>query len=113
MAENPILEDIAHHIARNEKLVEHIVELGGDLAESRSIDFFFYVPEEQDAELLSADLRNLAFQNVSASRSRDQWSVTGEYRGSVAQITERAFVERLAALAAKYLGDFDGWGTAV
>jgi hypothetical protein len=113
MAENPIPEDVAFHIARNEKLVERIADLGGDLTKPRTIDFFFYVPEEEDAQLLAADLRNLAFQNVQVSWSQTQWAVIGEYRGSVAQVTEAVFVERLASLAARYLAEFDGWGTAV
>lgn len=113
MAENFIPEEVSHHLARNEKLIERIVELGGDLAQSRSIDFFFYVPEERDAELLASDLRNLAFQNLQISRSENQWAVTGEYIGSVSDVTSATFVERLARLAAKYLGELDGWGTAV
>jgi hypothetical protein len=113
MAENLIPESVSRHVARNEKLVERIVELGGELDESRTIDFFFYVSDEQDGELLAADLRNLAFQNVRVSPSKDQWAVVGEYQGSVSEITDVAFIERLASLAAKYLGEFDGWGTAV
>ena len=113
MAENPIPEDVSHHIARNEKLVDRIVELGGDLSEPRTIDFFFYVPEEKDAKGLAADLRQLSFRNVNTAASKDQWSVTAEYRGSVSEITDIPFVEKLATLAAKYLGEFDGWGTAV
>ena len=113
MAENPIPGEVEHHIARNEKLVERIVQLGGDLDESRTIDFFFYVAEEHDGELLATDLRNLAFHNVHVSRSTDRWAVTAEYVGAVSTITEIVFVERLATLAAKYLGEFDGWGTAV
>ena len=113
MAERPIRNEVNRHIARNEKLVARIVALGGDLDELRTIDFFFYVPEERDAKRLAADLRNLAFHNVQVSGSKDQWAVTGKYRGSVAAITRVDFVERLASLAATRLGEFDGWGTAV
>jgi len=113
MAEDLIPEEVSHHVARNEKLVERIVQLGGDLEESRTIDFFFYVPTRDDAELLAGDLRAIAFENVNTSPSGNQWAVTGEYSGSVSDITETGFVERLARLAARYLGEFDGWGTAV
>lgn len=113
MAENPVPDDVNRHVARNEKLVARIVELGAKVGETRSIDFFFYVPDEHDAGLMAADLRNLGFRNVHVSKSRDQWAVTGEYEGSVSEITELTFVERLVRLAATYLGEFDGWGTAV
>jgi hypothetical protein len=113
MAQNSIREDVAYHITRNEKLTNRIKELGEDLAEARTIDFFFYVPDEQAAAHLAEDLRNLTFQGVCVSRSKDQWAVTGEYQASVSEITKPAFVKKLATLAAKYVGEFDGWGTAV
>jgi regulator of RNase E activity RraB len=114
-AESFIDDDLAAQIARNEKLLEVFREQGADLGEERPIDFFFYTGDHESAEALANDLWVLGFSEVIVgSEARDgKWSVTGVFQASVERITDKAFVESLVRVAAKYLAEFDGWGAPV
>lgn len=114
-AESFIDDDLAEQIGRNEKLVDVFRDQGADLGEERPIDFFFYAADHESAEALANDLWALGFAevNVGSEPRNGQWSVTGVLQASVATITDKAFVERLVRLAAKYLAEFDGWGAPV
>jgi regulator of RNase E activity RraB len=114
-AESFIDDDLASQQLRNEKLLEVFREHGADLGEERPIDFFFYTADHESAESLATDLWTLGFVevNVGTEPWNGQWSVTGVLQASVATITDKAFVERLVRLAAKYLAEFDGWGAPV
>ena len=65
--------------------------------------------------ILQNDLWALGFSevNVGSEARNGQWSVIGVFQASVATVTDKAFVENLVRLAAKYLAEFDGWGAPV
>ena len=115
MAASFIEEELAVQSARNAKLVETIEQHGGDLAETRPIDFFFYTSSEWEARALAADLEDAGFDNtnVAVEQIEGKWSVQAIRMDSVAAITDDAFVERIVRLCLKYLAEFDGWGTAI
>ena len=113
MAEDIIQDQLDAHLRRNMTLVEKIEELGGDLGDTRTIDFFFYAPTEPDANALSADLRAGGFTNIQVADRGRTWSVTCEKQGTVQAITAEPFVLQIVQLASKHLAEFDGWGTAV
>lgn len=115
MAESIVDIQVAAHRARNEKLVELIEEHGADLAETRAIDFFFDVSDQDAAAELARDLESEGFTSVSVSDEPHdgKWSIVAVRMDSVAAITDEVFVARLVGLAARHLADFDGWGTSV
>ena len=113
MAENFIRDEIDAQIARNAKLVERIEQLGGDPQTLRTVDFFFYASTENDAEALARDLHEIGLSNVQVGSRTNTWAVTAEREASVDEVTAPAFVQKLVSSAAKYLAEFDGWGTAV
>src|SRR5258706_14776728 len=114
-AESFIDDDLASQLFRNEKLLDVFREEGADLGEDRPIDFFFYTADRESAESLATDLWALGFAevNVGSEARNGQWSVIGVFLASVATVTDKAFVESLRRLAAKYLAEFDGWGAPV
>jgi hypothetical protein len=106
--------EVAEQLARNEKLVETIVEHGGELDEERPIDFLFYVSTEVAAQSLAADLEDAGFEEVTVAAVPDeQVAVHAVRRASITAITDERFVRRLVGIAAKQLAEFDGWGTAI
>ena len=113
MAENFIRDETEAQLARNVKLVEKIEQLGGNCQKRRTIDFFFYASNEKDAEALAEDLREIGLSNVQVGSRPEAWAITAEREASVDDVTDAAFVQKLVSAAAKYLAEFDGWGTAV
>lgn len=115
MAESFIHDELAEQLVRNEKIVETIVRHGADLEEERPVDFFFYTNTHADALALAGDLESSGFETayVPDEDYEGKWAVQAVRNDSVANVTEAAFVEGIVRLAAKYLAEFDGWGTEV
>lgn len=115
MAGSFIEEELAIQAARNAKLVETIDQQGGDLAETRPIDFFFYTASESEARALATDLEDAGFDSthVSAEEIEGKWSVQAIRMDTVTRVTDPAFVEQIVRMCVKYLAEFDGWGTAI
>ena len=114
-AKSFIEDELAAQRARNEKIVETIVRHGGELEEERPIDFFFYTDNRADAEALAEDLESIGFDSthVPDDPIDGKWSVQAVRMGTVLEVTDDTFVERIVRLTAKYLAEFDGWGTPV
>lgn len=115
MADSFITSEIAAQELRNRALVAAIEEEGADLRARRQIDFFFYTVERADADALAADLLAAGFTTADVGNEpyEGKWPVQGELNASVEEVTDLAFVERMVRIAAKYLAEFDGWGTAI
>lgn len=115
MAESFINDELLQQLARNEKLVETMLEHGADLDEPRPIDFFFFASTAADAKSLAGDLQALGFESayIAEEEIEGKWAVQVVRNDTVADVTKEAFVEQLVRMAAKYLAEFDGWGTAV
>jgi regulator of RNase E activity RraB len=115
MADSFIDSEVAAQELRNRELIAAIESEGADLQAKRQIDFFFYTIERADADALAADLLAAGFSaaQVGDEPYEGKWPVQGELNASVNEITDLAFVERMVRLAAKYLAEFDGWGTAL
>jgi hypothetical protein len=112
--ESFIESELACQLARNEKLIETIAGHHGDLHEVRAIDFFFFVNCEEDATGFVTELRSRGFEADTSPEPIDgKWPVEAVLEGTIAKITAAPFVEDLVRLAAKYLAEFDGWGTSV
>jgi regulator of RNase E activity RraB len=115
MAESFIEDELTEQLMRNEKIVETIVRHGADLEEERPIDFFFFTNSHADALALAADLEAAGFEDayVPDEDHEGKWAVQAIRNDSVTNVTESVFVEQIVRLAAKYLAEFDGWGTEV
>jgi regulator of RNase E activity RraB len=115
MAESFIHDELAEQLARNEQIVQTIERHGADLDEERPIDFFFYTTTHADALSLAADLEATGFETayVPEEDNEGKWAVQAIRNDSVVNVTQPTFVEQIVRLAAKYLAEFDGWGTEV
>ena len=115
MAGSFIEEEMAIHAARNAKIVETIAQHGGDLEETRPIDFFFYTATEAEARALATDLEDAGFDRtrIAMEEIEGKWSVQAVRMDSVMAVIDGAFVERVVRICVKYLAEFDGWGVAV
>jgi hypothetical protein len=115
VAESFIGEEVATHIARNEKLRALITKQGASLDERRPIDFFFYAEDRPAALNLARDLEIAGFEQAQVgNESLDgKWSIHAVRFDSVTAITSPSFVEQMVKLAAQYLAEFDGWGAPI
>lgn len=115
MAESFIEKELQEQRARNERIVATLERHGADVDEPRSIDFFFLANSREDAEALARDLEQMGFEltHVSNDEVDGKWPLQAIRTDTVTAVTEDRFVERLVRLTAKYLAEFDGWGTAV
>jgi hypothetical protein len=104
----------SRHASRNRELVALIERKGGELENPRTIDLHFWSAGRAFAERLVSALCELGMRNVVTGAPQgleDEWNVEASYRGSVRQVIEPAFVERLILLADGLESRFDGWGT--
>ena len=112
--ESFIESEIAAQLVRNGRLLEIIEQHGASLNDLRPIDFFFYTTSAEDGVALSNDLAAQGFQVRGTSEASDgKWSVQATREMSVQAATSEQFVEQLIRQAAKYLAEFDGWGTPI
>ncbi|HEX9984688.1 MAG TPA: ribonuclease E inhibitor RraB [Thermoanaerobaculia bacterium] len=114
-AESLIEESLQAHLTRNEELVKLFVEHGGDLDDTRPVDFFFYADSQESAEALANDLQPFLDEVAVMPEADDagKWAVQGVKQTSVNAVTEPGFVEKLVRAAAHQLAEFDGWGAPV
>jgi regulator of RNase E activity RraB len=117
VAESFIEKELEEQRVRNAKIVETFERHGGDVDEPRPIDFFFYANSHPDAAALGRDLEAMGFDAVYVASPDDdiggKFPVQAVKNDTVAAVTAEEFVGRLVRLTAKYLAEFDGWGTAV
>jgi len=95
-------------------VVDNITTHGGDLEKARYVDFFLYFKNEYDATCVEIELINLGFKTEVNQNSYDnKW---GCYAHKKMIVTTERLIDIgdwLEALAEKYNGIYDGWGTEI
>jgi len=112
-AEENLLRDVAAHEARNSALLERLRELGTPLDVPRVIDCHFWVPTGEEADALIVTLLDKGLTGLSAAppSGDEPWSVEGQLRVSPDVVASRSVTEDFVRIAAKFGGQYDGWGT--
>lgn len=94
--------------------LDELAHAGSDLSREHTIEFYLYVPEEDDAQSIATDLRHEGM-TVEVTRAADNssWLCLIQRKMIPDMAGLRGFRERFTALAAAHNGEYDGWGTEV
>jgi regulator of RNase E activity RraB len=102
------VERIDDASAADDRVLEHLVELGSDPTQPRAVRHFLYLPERQAAETVAEQLHGDGWQ-TSIGESEEGWLVVA---GRVRELTAEVVRETrslLEALASAHGGVYDGW----
>ena len=107
-------EVTADEVALDQQTIDHLRASGSDLSKPHKIEFYLYAPYEADATAASAVLQGLGYEvTVTLGADEINWLCLAE-RTMVPSIHALTDARRIFKnLAAKYMGDYDGWGTTV
>ena len=97
------------------RIAQLIPEYGGDVKESRLIEFFFYADNEKDAKALAEQLKiNYKGKNIEVYPFRNQFSITGQTDKKYIKSQDFAkWITQMNELAFSLDCEFDGWGSPV
>jgi hypothetical protein len=100
----------------NAEVIKRLKAVGSDLSKEHQIEFFLYFPAEQAAQAAGAEMAAEGFQievGLAPEGSRLEWHclATKAIVPTTAQLD--GISARLEMLAAKYAGEYDGWGAGV
>ncbi|MBU1423567.1 MAG: ribonuclease E inhibitor RraB [Bacteroidetes bacterium] len=108
------MEDEKFYKMINLKVIENITRCGGDLNKHHQVEFFIYVPNEEDAYRAAAIIQKVGFEvEVSQSGSDSDWLclATMKMKPKLSDITKISMY--LAKLAESFGGNYDGWETPI
>lgn len=98
----------------DQRVIDNLKGLRSDLKKPHAIDFFLYIPSEEGAYKVAAEMRKRRFDvDVYPPGPRADWSVIGVKSMRPNLVNIGLVREWLTSLAESYGGEFDGWGTAV
>jgi len=98
----------------NERVLYHLRRLGADVSNPREVEFFIYIPTEEGAYRVAAELQKEGYDvQVDLGGKGDQWLcfATKTIVPSLDEINRIG--EHFTNLAESYGGNYDGWGTGV
>ena len=98
----------------DQKSLEELRTAGSDLSKVHSIQFYLYVPSEQDAKAAAKTLQERDFNTVVKEGTRGKnWLCLGQksMTPTMEHVTEVR--ELFESLAAQYHGKYDGWKAPV
>lgn len=97
------------------RVIENLVAAGSDISKPHNIDFFMFLPSKATAKAAAADIEQLGYTTASVERPSGQprWQLHATRVMAPQLESMTATTRTLEALAAKYGGDYDGWGTGV
>lgn len=98
----------------NERVIHHLRRLGADTSKPREIEFFIYVPTEECAYTVAAEIQKEGFDvQVELSVRGDQWLCCAT-KTLVPLLEElNRISEHFTILAESQGGIYDGWGTGI
>ncbi|MBV6458579.1 MAG: Regulator of ribonuclease activity B [Fimbriimonadaceae bacterium] len=108
----PIDDEPEQNDERDFLTIERIREAGADLSALHRVDFFLIFKDREAAERAQADLGVEYEVSISQAVSREIWC-TATVEMLIYHSLIREHGERMKALAAKYGGKYDGWGTSL
>jgi regulator of RNase E activity RraB len=98
----------------NERVIYHLRRLGADVSKPREVEFFIYLPTEEGAYRVAAELQKEGYDvQVDPGAQGERWLCFAT-KTIVPSLDEMNRIsERFTSLAESYGGDYDGWGTGV
>jgi regulator of RNase E activity RraB len=97
------------------RVIENLLQAGSDLSKPHNIDFFFYFPNEAQANAAAAEIAKLGYKVVAVDNAQDksQWQVYATRTMAPQLEAIIAITQALEELASRHGGNYDGWGTEV
>ncbi|NDK38456.1 ribonuclease E inhibitor RraB [Pseudoxanthomonas gei] len=98
------------------RVIANLVAAGSDTSKPHDIDFFIFFPSRSQARLAAADIEQLGYVVASIDEppaNQSQWQLHATRRMAPQLEAMTSTTRTLEALALKYGGDYDGWGTGV
>jgi len=98
----------------NERVLYHLRRLGADTSKPREVEFFIYIPTEEGAYRVAAEIQKVGFDvHVELSSRGDQWLCFAT-KTLVPLLDElNQISEHFTILAESQGGIYDGWGTGI
>jgi regulator of RNase E activity RraB len=98
----------------NERVLYHLRRLGADVSKPREVEFFIYIPTEEGAYRVAAQLQKEGFDvHVDPSGRGEEWLCFAT-KMIVPSLDEMNRIsDHFANLAESQGGTYDGWGTGV
>lgn len=97
------------------RVIEGLVAAGSDISKPHDIDFFMFLPSEDEARTAATEIERLGYSIASIGRlpGQAQWQVHATRRMAPRLEAMTATTRTLEAVASRHGGDYDGWGTGV
>jgi len=98
----------------NERVLYHLRRLGADVSKPREVEFFIYIPTEEGAYRVAAELQKEGYDvQVDLGAKGERWLcfATKTIVPSLDEINRIG--DHFTELAESYGGNYDGWGTGV
>lgn len=94
------------------KVLELMHSMGKDTSKARPVTFYFYLPDQETAEIMGRKLRSMHFEtDISESAGREDWLVLA-HRVMVPEIEILEGLRKLFTPLVENLGGmYDGWET--
>jgi regulator of RNase E activity RraB len=98
----------------NERVLYHLRRLGADVSEPCEVEFFIYLPTEEGAYRVAAQLQKEGYDvQVDPAAPGEQWLCFAT-KTIVPSLDEMNRIgEHFTNLAESYGGNYDGWGTGI
>ncbi|MFC0682536.1 ribonuclease E inhibitor RraB [Lysobacter korlensis] len=95
-------------------VIENLRAAGSDLSKPHDVDFFYF-PGKAQAEAAAAELSAASYEVVAVESAPKStlWQIHAKRSMALQLEAMNATTRALEALASRYGGDYDGWGTAV
>lgn len=108
---------VDNQLAMNAVTWQNLQEKGVTETTELRLDFFYYAPDKESAELLSHFLgkeTDYELQDISYNSSSRDWSINGTTQATtVSKEILDQWVGYMVAVGVEYNCTFDGWGTVV
>ena len=98
------------------QVIANLVAAGSDTSKPHDIDFFLFFPRRSQTRLPAADIEPLGYVVASIDEppaNQSQWQLHATRRMAPQLEAMTSATRTLEALAVRYGGDYDGWGTGV
>jgi len=104
----------AQDVAQDNEVLDQLRSAGSDLAKPHHIEFYLYLPSQEDAEGAEGELRALGYNvTVRAAPDSSNWLCLASrtMMPTIEELTNARGVFK--GLALRYQGAYDGWEAAI
>jgi regulator of RNase E activity RraB len=93
--------------------IRQLETAGGDLSRPFEVDHFIFDLDANSAQSVAEELQRRGYHAIGRQRNGDDWVVRATHETMVSEETIGEFRRELTDVAARYGGDYDGWGASI